>query len=95
MGNQDIGNKDMGNKDLKNKDRVEAQIKHLKELRELAEMNRRQFSEYMEIPLRTMEEWESGRRKMPDYVLRLISYRVRMEKMLRDNRIESEVFYDK
>ncbi len=36
----------------------------------------------MDIPLRTLEEWEAGRRKMPDYVLRLILYYSKMEKIL-------------
>lgn len=34
----------------------------------------------MEIPLRNLEEWEAGRRKMPDYLLRLIAYYIRTEK---------------
>ncbi len=42
----------------------------------------------MGIPLRTIEEWEAGRRKMPDYVLRLISYQVKMEKGLKVNKEE-------
>ena len=42
----------------------------------------------MGIPLRTLEEWESGRRKMPDYVLRLIAYQIHMEKFLKDKGIK-------
>ena len=30
--------------------------------------------------IRTMQEWELGRRAMPEYVLRLIAYKVQMEK---------------
>ena len=33
----------------------------------------------MNIPLRTLEDWETGKSKMPDYVLRLIVYYVQME----------------
>ena len=29
-------------------------------------MNRTEFSRYVDIPLRTLEEWEAGRRQMPD-----------------------------
>ena len=33
----------------------------------MAELNRR-----YEIPLRSMEDWKAGRRKAPDYVLKLL-----------------------
>ncbi len=69
---------------------VDVQMKKLREIRDEAGMNRRQFSEYMEIPLRTMEEWESGRRKMPAYLLRLIEYKVRMEKIMEENKMDKE-----
>ncbi|MBR2949410.1 MAG: transcriptional regulator [Lachnospiraceae bacterium] len=48
------------------------------------------FSQYMGIPLRTLEEWEAGRRQMPDYVLRLIAYYVRVQKFAKENGIELE-----
>jgi transcriptional regulator with XRE-family HTH domain len=51
----------------------------LRELRKIVNMNRREFAEYFEIPLRTVEDWEAGRRKMPAYLLRLITYRVKTE----------------
>lgn len=63
------------------------QMNTLRGIREKAGLNRRQFSEYMKIPLRTLEEWEAGRRKMPDYVLRLIAYYTRMEQFMKDKGI--------
>ncbi len=75
----------MGDNNMENSEQVQMQMTRLKELRKIKGMNRREFSEYMGIPLRTMEEWEAGRRKMPDYVLRLISYRVNVEKVLEEN----------
>ena len=51
-----------------------------KMVREESGMNRKEFSEWLGIPYRTMQEWELGRRQMPEYVLRLIAYKVRMEK---------------
>lgn len=60
------------------------QIERLKNIRRDVGLNRREFAEYMGIPLRTVEEWEAGRRKMPDYVLRLIEYQVRVEKLLKE-----------
>lgn len=62
------------------KEELADQIQTLKGIRSDLGLNRRQFSDYMEIPLRTIEEWEAGRRKMPAYVLRLIEYYTRMEK---------------
>lgn len=60
---------------MKKKDR-------LIELRESAGMNRRQFAEYFEIPYRTVQDWELGNREMPEYLLRLIAYKLQMEKLL-------------
>ena len=67
------------------------QINSLKEIRIDIGMNRREFSEYIGIPLRTLEEWEAGRRKMPDYVLKLLLYQVKMEKFLKENEIQVPV----
>ncbi len=51
-----------------------------KVIREESGMNRKDFSEWLGIPYRTMQEWELGRRMMPEYVLRLIAYKVANEK---------------
>lgn len=69
------------------KEQLERQIEVLKKTREMLGMNRTEFSVYMEIPLRTLEEWEAGRRQMPGYVLRLIAYYTRMEKLRKDKGI--------
>ena len=53
----------------------------IKELRESTGMNRKEFCEYFGIPYRTVTEWERGTRKMPDYVFRLLAYRVKMDKL--------------
>lgn len=63
------------------------QIQTLKKLREDIGMNRTEFSRYIEIPLRTLEEWEAGRRKMPEYVLRLITYYANTQMMLKEKQI--------
>ena len=54
----------------------------IKELRESTGMNRKEFCKYFEIPYRTVTEWERGTRKMPDYVLRLLAYKAKMEKLI-------------
>lgn len=76
--------------DRDNKEGIEKQIDTLKRTREMLGMNRKEFSRYMEIPLRTIEEWEAGRRKMPEYVLRLITYYVKVQQVLREKGIKLE-----
>lgn len=58
---------------------LEIQVKRLRKLREEARMNRRQFADSFGIPLRTVEDWEFGKRKMPEYLMRLISYKMKLE----------------
>lgn len=66
------------------KDDTEAERRKMayafKMLREQSGMNRKDFSDWLSIPYRTMQEWELGRRVMPEYVLRLITYKVLNEK---------------
>jgi DNA-binding transcriptional regulator YiaG len=58
----------------------------IKELRTLAGMTQQQFSDYFHIPKRTIEDWEGGRRKPPVYVVELIEYKLRKEKLIRKKR---------
>lgn len=51
-------------------------------LRKETGMNRKQFCEYFNIPYRTVTDWELGNRQMPEYLLRLMKYKVEMEKLL-------------
>ena len=76
------------------KENIEKQIHTLKEIRDMLNVNRTEFSRYMGISLRTLEEWEAGRRKMPDYVLRLIAYYVKTQKWLKENGIKLEGEYE-
>lgn len=55
----------------------------IKELRESTGMNRKEFCEYFGIPYRTVAERERGTRKMPDYVSRLLTYRIKMDNLAR------------
>ena len=49
------------------------------QLREQTGMNRKEFAEYLDIPYRTMQDWERDVRTMPSYVFALIEYKVRNE----------------
>jgi len=52
-------------------------------LRKSTGMNKKCFAEYFEIPYRTFQDWELGTRKMPEYLFRLMAYKVEMEKLAR------------
>ena len=53
----------------------------IRKLRESTGMNRKEFCEYFQIPYRTMSEWERDGRHAPDYLIRLLAYYIRMEKV--------------
>ena len=54
----------------------------IKELRESKGMNRKEFSEYTGIPIRTLEDWEAGRRTPPEYVPRLLVYMLKYDELV-------------
>lgn len=58
--------------------------KEVKELREKMGMNRREFSDYYGIPYRTVQDWEAGKRELPEYLLRLMKYRAEVEYMMKN-----------
>lgn len=51
------------------------------EMRISTGMNRKEFAEYFGIPYRTVQDWELGKRKMPEYLFRLMEYKIRVEKL--------------
>lgn len=53
----------------------------LRKLRESTGMNRKEFCEYFEIPYMTETDWELGNRRVPPYLLRLMEYKVRIERL--------------
>ena len=57
----------------------------IKELRESTGMSRKEFSEHTGIPVRTLEDWEAGRRTPPEYIPRLLGYQLKYEKLVRKN----------
>ena len=56
--------------------------KIIRELRESINMSRREFSLHTGIPVRTLEDWEAGRRTPPEYVPRLIAYQLKYEELV-------------
>jgi len=55
--------------------------KKIKELRESVGENRKEFSVHTGIPVRTLEDWEAGRRTPPEYIPRLLAYQLELEKL--------------
>lgn len=64
--------------------------KIIKELREQTGMNRREFSEYTKIPVRTLEDWEAGKRTPPEYVPRLLNYQLMYDKWIKDKELQKD-----
>lgn len=48
----------------------------------MSNMNMRQFSEYFEIPYRTVQDWKRGVSKCPEYLLNLIQYKLKKEELI-------------
>lgn len=66
--------------------------KIIKELRMETGMSRKEFSEYTKIPVRTLEDWEAGRRTPPEYIPRLLSYQLKYDALVRG---KEDISYEK
>ena len=58
--------------------------KKITALRERVGENRKEFSAHTGIPVRTLEDWEAGRRTPPEYIPRLIEYQLDYEKLAKE-----------
>ncbi len=54
----------------------------IRSIRSVTGMSVTEFCKWLGIPPRTMQQWEKGDRAMPEYLLRLIAYKVQMELQL-------------
>ena len=70
---------------------LKVQVTKLKEIRADLGLTRKAFSEYIGIPLRNLEEWEAGRRKMPEYLLRMLTYYIKVSQYLEQNGMKEEI----
>jgi len=48
----------------------------VKEIRQSTGLSQAKFCEALNIPKRTLQDWEQGLRQCPEYVAELIAYRV-------------------
>lgn len=62
----------------------------IRELRAQTGMSRKDFSEYTTIPVRTLEDWEAGRRTPPEYIPRLLAYQLKFDEMMRERGEKNE-----
>ena len=62
--------------------------KRITELREEVGENRKEFSYHTGIPVRTLEDWEAGRRTPPEYIPHLIEYQMKYEKLMKSNTMD-------
>jgi DNA-binding transcriptional regulator YiaG len=42
------------------------------------------FAKYFDIPLRTVQNWKAGVRKCPEYLIKLIDYKLSAEQNKKD-----------
>ena len=54
-----------------------------KELRELSRMSRSEFSKYFDVPYRTVQNWELELRECPEYLLKLMQYKLEKENIIK------------
>ena len=54
-----------------------------KELRNLSGMTQKDFSEYFGMSKRAVEEWDRGGRKCPEYLLKLMEYKLKKENIIK------------
>ena len=64
--------------------------KMIRELRESVGENRTEFSKKTGIPVRTIEDWESGRRTPPEYIPRLLAYQLKYEELTEKGKKEKK-----
>lgn len=55
----------------------------IKELRELTGMSQSQFADYFHIPIKNIQNWEIDRVKCADYLVDLIEYKLKKEKIIK------------
>jgi len=55
---------------------------NIKELRTTTGMTQQEFADYFGIPKRTIENWEGGKRTPPEYVTKLIEYKLIKEGLM-------------
>lgn len=53
------------------------------EIKEMSGMTTAQIGRYFNIPYRTVNQWDKGTRKCPEYLLELMEYKIKKEGILK------------
>lgn len=61
---------------MSREEKLSYQREVLKSLRKEINMSMKEFALFLDIPLRTFEAWELKSRVMPDYLLKLIIFKI-------------------
>lgn len=56
----------------------------IKTMRESSGMSKSKFAEYFQIPYRTIQNWELNINKCPTYLLKLMEYKLKNEKVIKE-----------
>ena len=54
----------------------------IKDLRLRTNLSQTKFADVVGIPVRTIQKWEQGERVPPDYVIKLIEYFLKNERLI-------------
>lgn len=54
----------------------------IKELRTISGMTQQAFSDYLQIPKRSIENWEGNKSEPPQYLISLIEYKLKNEGLI-------------
>mgnify|MGYP001042590862 FL=1 len=57
----------------------------IRKLRAKTSMTQKEFGLFLNIPIRTIQDWEQERRTPPQYLLELIEYKIEKEKIIMKN----------
>lgn len=55
----------------------------IKELRLMSKMTQKEFANFLNLPLRTIENWETEIRNPKSYIIELIEYKLKNEKIIK------------
>lgn len=55
----------------------------IRELREQTGLSQQAFGDYLKIPMRTIQNWELGKRECNEYIIELIAYKLKNEGMIK------------
>ena len=57
-------------------------VMNINELRTASGMTIAAFAKYFEIPYRTVQDWDNGNRTPPEYIVKLIEYKLCKEGLI-------------